>query len=123
VLGKQRREFTRQDYHLEGLSVSPYVQSIRICFKCDRTDHISKYCKKPEVCLNCAGDHRSSREAPCGLEKKCINCSGPHNTTDCNCPVLKKHMEITRIWLLITFLFLRRDTHGEEHQFVENGSS
>ncbi|KYM83661.1 hypothetical protein ALC53_05870 [Atta colombica] len=60
------------------------------CFKRGHIGHISKYC---EICL-------------CGLEKKYINYSGPHNTTDRVCPVLKKHMEIARVMLLITFLFL-----------------
>ncbi|KYN23207.1 hypothetical protein ALC57_04384 [Trachymyrmex cornetzi] len=88
------------------LPVSPYVQSVRIYFKCGHTGYISKYCEEPEACLNCAGDHRSSREAPCGLEKKCINCSGPHNTTDRNCPVLKKHMEIAKVMAFDNLSFL-----------------
>jgi len=79
------------------LPISPYVQSVRICFKCNCTGHINKYCEKSETCLNCAGDHRSSRETPCGLEKKCINYSGLHNMTDRNCPVLKKHVEIAKV--------------------------
>jgi len=59
-----------------------------------------KYYKKLEACLNCVGDHRSSREAPCDLEKKCINCS-------INCMILTilqtviaqflRSMEITRV--------------------------
>jgi len=51
-------------------AVSLHTCSQLGCFKCGRTGHISKYCEKPEACLNCAGEYCSSREALCGLEKK-----------------------------------------------------
>lgn len=63
--------------------IMPYVQSIRICFKCCHLGHIDKFCESqlnPIKCLTCAGDHQSTRESPCLMNKKCINCGSPHNT-------------------------------------------
>lgn len=50
------------------------------------------------------------------VEKKCFNCSGSHNTTDRNCPVFKKHMEIAKVMAFDT-LFGGKITCEEEHQF------
>ncbi|KYN03202.1 Nucleic-acid-binding protein from mobile element jockey [Cyphomyrmex costatus] len=96
------------------LPVSPYVQSVRLCFKCGRTGHISKFCDKPEACLNCSGDHRSSKEAPCSLEKKCVNCGGPYSTMDRSCPVFVKHTEIAKVMAYENLPFLEARTSVEK---------
>ncbi|KYM94054.1 Nucleic-acid-binding protein from mobile element jockey [Cyphomyrmex costatus] len=96
------------------LPVSPYVQSVRLCFKCGRIGHISKFCDKPEACLNCSGDHRSSKEVPCSLEKKCINCGGPHSTMDRGCPVFVKHNEIAKVMAYENLPFLEARTSVEK---------
>lgn len=102
------------------IPVKPYVQSVRLCFKCGRIGHISKFCERPEACLMCGGDHRLSREEPCSRGKKCINCEGPHSTMDRSCPVLKKQMEIAKVMaydnlpFIEARLLVEKNTGGKE---------
>lgn len=88
------------------VEVNPYVQSIRLCFKCGRIGHISKFCERPDACLTCAGNHRSSRDNPCMLEKSCINCNGAHSTMDRDCPLYRKHLDIARVMAYDNLPFL-----------------
>lgn len=74
-------------------------------FKCGKHRHISKWCKGTEKCLNCAGDHFSSKDSPCNELPKCLNCSNPHCTRVRNCLVFKKYSAIIRSMALDNISF------------------
>ncbi|XP_036146456.1 uncharacterized protein LOC118648143 [Monomorium pharaonis] len=79
-------------------TVTPYISSVRLCYKCGYFGHISKYCERNPRCLQCGeSDHQSSKDQPCQKEKKCINCSGSHSTTDRECPLYVRNAEIARV--------------------------
>ncbi|KYN10125.1 hypothetical protein ALC57_17815 [Trachymyrmex cornetzi] len=71
-----------------------------------RLRHISRFCEKPEVCLNCAGDYRFSKEAPYQLPKKCINCGDSLSTLERSCTIYKRHQEIAKIMVFDNLPFL-----------------
>ncbi|XP_039305874.1 uncharacterized protein LOC113003760 [Solenopsis invicta] len=87
------------------IPVRPFIQSIRVCFKCGRIGHVSKFCENPAACLTCAGDHQS-REEPCSAAKNCVNCGRGHNTLDRECPAYKKHQEIAKVMAYDNLPFL-----------------
>lgn len=68
--------------------VSPYVLSIRRCFKCGQLDHITKFCKNSEICLRCGETLRRKRteHQDCTRTARCVNCKGPHRSLHPKCP-------------------------------------
>lgn len=76
---------------------SPYIASVRLCFKCGFYGHLSKFCEREQKCLQCGGTHQNTKEAPCQLEKKCINCNETHATTDRKCPFYIRNAEIAKV--------------------------
>lgn len=77
------------------LTVKPYVANVRLCFKCGKIGHISKFCDKEEACLTCAGNR--PKDVNCSAVKKCINCSGPRKTLNRKCPAFANSVAIARI--------------------------
>lgn len=77
------------------IRVTPYVQAVRLCFKCGLIGHLSKFCNRNQCCLTCANHH--PRDPQCALPPKCINCDGSHRTLDRSCPAYVKRNDIAKI--------------------------
>ncbi|XP_070529915.1 uncharacterized protein [Cardiocondyla obscurior] len=87
-------------------TVFPYIPTVRLCYKCGHLGHISKFCEKPETCLNCGGAHLSSKDNPCSMPASCINCKGHHGTLHKGCPAYVKQLEIHKIMAVDNLPFL-----------------
>ncbi|KAK7015411.1 hypothetical protein R3P38DRAFT_1410433 [Favolaschia claudopus] len=85
------------DYSL--LSVHKLTDKIIQCYKCQKYGHMAKFCKEPDRCALCAGEHPTNScelkqkhthecESNCLHSKRtCSNCTGTHATFDRDCPV------------------------------------
>lgn len=76
------------------IEVTPYISAVRICFRCSKFGHTSKFCNGEEKCLSCASF--SFKNLNCSAKSFCINCKGEHKTLNKACPSLNKNREIMR---------------------------
>lgn len=61
------------------------------CFRCQAFGHSKNYCRRPFVCLKCAGNHPSydCKKDKCS-KGLCANCKGDHIASYKGCPIFKK---------------------------------
>lgn len=60
------------------------------CHRCQQFGHTKNYCRRPFVCVKCAGAHQSTaclKEA--GEKPKCANCKGQHAASYRGCQIYK----------------------------------
>lgn len=102
-----------------NIRVQAYIPAVRICFKCGRIGHISKFCDKVKVCLSCGTAHLKEGEESksCTNTKACINCKRNHSSIDSSCPELLKRKEINKIMAIenIPYLEAKRKIEGNNN--------
>lgn len=60
------------------------------CHRCQAFGHTKNYCRRPFVCMKCAGEHMSTAcTKPRQVEPKCANCKGNHISCYKGCPAYK----------------------------------
>jgi len=65
------------------------------CFNCQRYGHISRKCRHPAACANCAGNHTTNKCTKDPEERrKCAVCKGNHKAGSIHCVVECKQREI-----------------------------
>lgn len=99
-----------------NIRVRAYIPAVRICFKCGRIGHISKFCDEAKVCLSCSTTHlKEGKDSKfCINTKTCINCNGNHSSIDSSCPEFQKRKEINKIMATenIPYLEAKRKIEG-----------
>ncbi len=55
------------------------------CFRCQKFDHMIKFCKKNQHCVKCADKHHIKKYVMSLNKKRCINCNENHELWRCIC--------------------------------------
>lgn len=93
--------------------ITPYIPSIRQCYRCGKIGHISRFCKEEEKCLTC-GESKHEESLGCSKPPKCRNCQGAHRTIYKDCEEIIKAKEISKIMAYenLPFIQTRRKYEG-----------
>jgi len=88
--------------------VAVYVPNPLRCFKCQRSRHGLKVCRREVVCAKCGQTGHSDRD--CRNEAKCPNCSGSHSAFSRDCPkwIQEKQVQIIKAEKGVSFPEARR---------------
>lgn len=101
------------------IKVSPFILSVRQCYKCGKLGHISKFFKVEQKCLTC-GENSHAESHVCNRPSKCVNCSGAHRSFYKDCQEILKAKEISRIMAYdnVSFIQARRIFEGSNNFFT-----
>ncbi len=65
------------------------------CFKCQKFDHMIRFCKKNQCCIKCADKHHI-KKCMMSLNKRCcVNCNKNHELWRCICFKWQQQMKQT----------------------------
>lgn len=96
------------------LRVTPYIESVTVCYNCGKLRHPKKYCSSEKLCPKCGDPYHTDEGQRCEGDARCINCKGKHSTLDKSCPTLCKERDINRIMACdnLPYLLAKRTKEG-----------
>ena len=71
-------------------AVSPYVQDVVRCYRCQRYGHLRKQCKARHAVCGACGGHNHTAVACTAPVRTCPNCGGKHSAGAKACPTRKE---------------------------------
>lgn len=67
--------------------VGKYIPNLRRCHKCQRYDHLKKYCTRKPIFVRCGEIEPNHDETTYKNQPKCNNCNGDHRSDAKECKI------------------------------------
>ncbi|XP_062538774.1 uncharacterized protein LOC134207066 [Armigeres subalbatus] len=76
------------------VATRPYFPNPMLCYGCFSYGHTRLRCPYERRCFNCSDEYHGEE---CNKAPSCLSCKGDHRTTNRQCPVYKKEIEVVKI--------------------------